>query len=62
MKIDPRIELYINLWKKHYKDCLGKCNDCGGFSVHVCETALRKMLGAQLNRMDKEIYKITKPL
>lgn len=56
-KEDPRVDLYVNLWKKHYSACLGKCNDCGGFSVYVCETALRKMLASQLNGMDKEILK-----
>lgn len=56
MKKDPRVEKFIDLWKKHYKDCLSKCPDCGGFSIHVCETALRKMLASQINRMDKEIF------
>lgn len=54
---DARIELFIDLWKKHYKDCMTKCDDCNGFGIHVCETALRKMLSVQLKVMDKELEK-----
>lgn len=56
MKDNPNTEKFIEIWKKNFKQEMGTCPECGGFNIYVCEKALRKMLNAQLNRMDKEIY------
>lgn len=50
---DPRIEMFIDLWKKYYSNKMEKCSDCDGFTIKVCEKALRDMLTAQVKRIDK---------
>lgn len=52
---DERVEAFVSLWKRVYREKMEPCSDCGGFVVHVCEKALREMLTAQIKKMDETV-------
>lgn len=51
---ESNVEKFIDLWKKQWKEKLQICPDCSGFVIPVCEKALREMLLAQFERIERD--------